>query len=72
MDIEQTFESIERRLKDYCWFVCLGEGEDEKIIVYIKNDGLAEKNVVNKIMKEYTDNYKIIKLAAYSPGGKNV
>ena len=69
MDIDKTIEQIERRLRDYRWFSCIGEGVDETIIIYVKDDGLYEKGIIEKIMKDYTDNYDVIKLAMYSPGG---
>ncbi|HUU87043.1 MAG TPA: hypothetical protein VMX17_04745 [Candidatus Glassbacteria bacterium] len=69
MDIEKTIEHLEKRLKDYCWFSCIGEGANEMIIIYVKNSSLYEKRIVTKIMEDYTDNYEVIKLAAYSPGG---
>jgi len=69
MDIDKTIEKIERRLRDYCWFSFIGEGANEMIMIYVKNSSLYEKKIIKRIMEDYTDNYKVIKLAAYSPGG---
>jgi len=72
MTTENIMEKITERLKYYYWFVCLGEGTDNKILVYVKNDGLFEKEKIENIIRDYTKNFEIIKLATYSPGDRNV
>ena len=59
-------DKISERLKYYPWFKYV-EMDNTVFMIFVNACGV-EKNIIKKIMKDYSSNYKIIK----SPPPKNI